>query len=53
MFIRIGGKQHYLWRAVDQDGHVLDILVQSRRNTKATTRFFVSVAPRPLFLIEG
>ena len=40
VFIRIGGKQHYLWRAVDQDGHVLDILVQSRRNTKAAKRFF-------------
>ncbi len=40
VFIRVGGKQHYLWRAVDQDGHVLDILVQSRRNTKAAKRFF-------------
>ena len=40
VFIRIGGKQHYLWRAVDQDGHVLDILLQSRRNTKAAKRFF-------------
>ena len=40
VFIRIGGKQHYLWRAVDQDGHVLDILVQSRRNTRAAKRFF-------------
>jgi len=30
----------YLWRAVDQDGHVLDILVQSRRNAKAAKRFF-------------
>jgi putative transposase len=40
VFIRIGGKQHYLWRAVDQDGHVLDILVQSRRNTQAAKRFF-------------
>ena len=40
MFIRIRGKLHYLWRAVDQDGHVLDILVQSRRNTKAAERFF-------------
>jgi len=39
VFIRIGGKQHYLWRAVDQDGHVLDILVQSRRNTQAAERF--------------
>ena len=40
VFIRIGGKLHYLWRAVDQDGHVLDILVQSRRNAKAAKRFF-------------
>ena len=40
MFIRINGKQHYLWRAVDQDGNVLDILVQSRRNKKAAKRFF-------------
>ena len=31
---------HYLWRAVDQDGNVLDILVQSQRNAKAATRFF-------------
>jgi putative transposase len=38
--LRIRGKQHYLWRAVDQDGHVLDILVQSRRNAKAALRFF-------------
>ena len=38
--LTIGGKQHYLWRAVDQDGNVLDILVQSRRNTKAAKRFF-------------
>src|SRR6516164_4267917 len=35
VFIRIRGKQHYLWRAVDQDGNVLDILVQSRRNATA------------------
>jgi len=34
------GKQHYVWRAVDQDGNVLDILVQSRRNTKVATGFF-------------
>ncbi len=40
VFIRIRGKQHYLWRAVDQDGVVLDILVQSRRNAKAAKRFF-------------
>ncbi len=40
MFIRINGKQHYLWRAIDQDGNVLDILVQSQRNKKAAKRFF-------------
>jgi len=40
VFIRIRGKQHYLWRAVDQNGVVLDVLVQSRRNTKAAKRFF-------------
>jgi putative transposase len=42
VYLRIGGKQHYLWRAVDQDGNVLDILVQSRRNAKAAKRFFAS-----------
>ena len=31
---------HYLWRAVDQEGHVLDILVQSRHNRQAAKRFF-------------
>jgi putative transposase len=40
VFLRIHGKQHYLWRAVDQDGNVLDILVQSRRNANAAKRFF-------------
>jgi putative transposase len=40
VFVRIGGKLHCLWRAVDQEGHVLDILVQSRRNAEAAKRFF-------------
>jgi len=40
VFIKINGVQHYLWRAVDQHGVVLDILVQSGRNTKAAKRFF-------------
>jgi putative transposase len=40
VFIRIQGAQHYLWRAVDQDGVVLDILVQPRRDAKAAKRFF-------------
>jgi putative transposase len=40
VFVRIRGKLHYLWRAVDQHGNVLDVLVQSRRNTKTAKRFF-------------
>lgn len=34
------GRLHYLWRAVDQDGDVLDILVQTRRDKKAAKKFF-------------
>ena len=40
VFIRLQGVQHYLWRAVDQHGVVLDILVQERRDAKAAKRFF-------------
>jgi putative transposase len=40
VFIKINGKTHYLWRVVDQGGAVLDILVTSRRDAKAATRFF-------------
>jgi putative transposase len=40
VFVRIQGVQHYLWRAMDQDGVVLDILVQARRDVQAATRFF-------------
>lgn len=36
----INGQRHWLWRAIDQDGYELDILVQPRRNTKAAVRFF-------------
>jgi putative transposase len=36
--VSIRGKKHWLWRAVDQDGFVLDVLVQSRRNAKAAKR---------------
>lgn len=38
--ITIKGKQYYLWRAVDTDGNVLDILMQRHRDTQAATRFF-------------
>jgi putative transposase len=40
VFLTIQGERHYLWRAVDQDGTVLDILVQPRRDKKAAKRFF-------------
>jgi putative transposase len=36
--IKIAGNKHWLWRAVDQDGAVLDVLVQSRRDKKAAKR---------------
>jgi putative transposase len=39
-FFTIHGERHYLWRAVDQEGTVLDILVQSRRNKKAAKKSF-------------
>ena len=40
VFIKINGELKYLWRAVDQDGNVLDILVQNRRDKAAAGRFF-------------
>jgi putative transposase len=40
VFIRIQGVQRYLWRAVDQDGVVLDVLVQARRDAQGAKRFF-------------
>ncbi len=40
LFVTIQGRQHYLWRAVDEDGDAIDILVQSRRDRWAAVRFF-------------
>ena len=40
VFVRINGELKYLWRAVDQDGNVLDILLQERRDKAAARRFF-------------
>ncbi len=39
VFVKINGVRHDLWRAVDQDGNVLDILVRSRRDAPAARRF--------------
>jgi putative transposase len=40
VFLSINGQRHYLWRAVDQDGTVLDVLVQRRRDKRAAKKFF-------------
>ena len=40
VFVKINGKQHYLWRAVDQDGEVVGVFLQARRNGTAAKRFF-------------
>ena len=40
LFVNIQGWQQYLWRAVDEDGDVIDILVQSRRKWRAAIQFF-------------
>ena len=40
VFVKIQGKQLYLWRAVDQDGEVVDVFLQNRRDGKAVVRFF-------------
>ena len=47
VFLTMNGKRQYLWRAVDQDDHVLDILVPSRRNKKAAKKFeFIPICDR-------
>ena len=48
MVISIAGRTHWLWRAVDQHGVVLDILVESRRNAKAAKRLL-----RKLLKMQG
>ena len=46
LFVTVQGRRQYLWRAVDEDGDVLDILVQSRRNRRAAVRFFRKLLKR-------
>jgi len=46
VFVKIQGKQHYLWRAVDQDGEVVDVFIQKRRDGKAAKRFFKRLLKR-------
>jgi putative transposase len=40
VFVKINGKQHYLWRAVDQDGEVVDVYLQAKRDGASAKRFF-------------
>jgi putative transposase len=40
VFVKINGKQHYLWRAVDQDDDVVDVYLQAKRDGSAAKRFF-------------
>lgn len=40
IFVKINGRQHYLWRAVDQDGEVVDVYLQAKRDGVAAKRFF-------------
>ena len=44
--LRIRGTKHWLWRAVDQDGFVLDVLVQSRRDKRAAKRLLRKLLER-------
>src|SRR6187401_636106 len=46
--IAIAGKKRWLWRAVDQDGIVLDVLVQSRRDKRAAKRLLRKLLKRPM-----
>ncbi|CAA0105607.1 Uncharacterised protein [Halioglobus japonicus] len=43
VFVKINGKQYYLWRAVDQDGEVVDVYLQARRDGTAAKRFFKQI----------
>ena len=47
VFVKIQGRLQYLWRAMDEDGDVIDMLVQSRRNRRAAIRFFRKLLTGP------
>jgi putative transposase len=46
VFVKIQGERHYLWHAVDQDGEVVDVLLQKRRDRKAAKGFFKRLLQR-------
>ena len=51
--MKIAGHKHWLWRAVDQDGSVLDILVQSRRDKRAAKRLLRKLLKRQTRVPRG
>lgn len=53
VFVRIGGKLHYLWRAVDDEGEVLEVLVQSKRNRKAALKLMRKLLKRQGFVPDA
>ena len=53
MFVSINGKRMYLWRAVDSEGEVLDILVQSRRNKKAALNLMRKLLKKQGFIPDA
>src|SRR5437868_13550028 len=53
MFVSIGGKMMYLWRAVDAEGEVLYCLVQSRRNKRVALRLMISPGCERLWLVAA
>ena len=53
VFIRIGGRTHYLWRAVDDEGEVLDIIVQTRRDRKAALKLMRRLLKRQGYLPDA
>src|SRR5215208_5837357 len=53
MVVRIAGKRMYLWRAVDQEGEILDILIQSRRDKRAAERLMRKLLTKQGFAPGG
>ena len=47
VFVKINSKQHYLWRAVDQDGEVVDVYLHAKRDGAAAKRFFKRLLKNP------
>jgi putative transposase len=52
VFLKINGVRHYLWRAVDQHGVVIDILVQPKRDRLAAMRFSASCCAQTVIVVR-